>query len=207
MFLLRVQLPDTPGALGRLATAMGGIGANIRALQIIDETHETAVDDFMIDLPARVLPDTLVAACHSVAGVRVLWVQRHHSDWSVATDLELLDHMESEPGRSAELLVEGAPQVFHSTWAALLTQSEPVTVLAATERAPDFEADGVAALGDLTAARVFALPPEWLPQWGETLIALAPLSGGRVVVLGRLGGPAYLPSELTRLRHLAALAG
>ncbi|MDR1448982.1 MAG: amino acid-binding protein, partial [Propionibacteriaceae bacterium] len=114
MFLLRVQLPDTPGALGHVATAIGEIGANIRALQIIDEDADLAVDDFMVDLPSATLPDTLVAACQSVPGVRVLWVQRHHSDWSVATDLELLEHMESSHGRAAELLVEGAPLVFHS---------------------------------------------------------------------------------------------
>jgi hypothetical protein len=51
------------------------------------------------------------------------------------------------------------------------------------------------------------LPAEWLPQWGETIIALAPLNGERTIVVGRQGGPAYLNYELTRLKHLAALAG
>ncbi|MDR1450030.1 MAG: amino acid-binding protein, partial [Propionibacteriaceae bacterium] len=96
--------------------------------------------------------------------------------------------------------------VFHSTWAALLTTADPVRVLAASEQAPDFEADGVAALGDLSEARTFALPSEWLPQWGEALIAVVPMGDDRVIVLGRLGGPEYLPSELARLRHLAMLA-
>jgi hypothetical protein len=207
MFLLRVQLPDTPGALGRIATAMGEIGANIRSLEIIDIDTGQAVDDFMVELPQGVLPDTLVAASQAVPGVKVLWVQRHHADWSVASDIDLLNQMASDPAQAGHILAEGAPIVFHSTWSALIHNTDPVAVLAATERAPDFETDGISALGDLTRARIFELPAEWLPQWGEALIALAPLSGNRAIVLGRIGGPAYLPSELTRLQHLATLAG
>jgi hypothetical protein len=186
---------------------MGDVNANIRALVVINNESSVAVDDFVIELPPGVLPDTLVAACQAIPGVKVLWVSRRHSDWSVASDIELLNRMVEQPARAGQLLTEGAPIVFHSTWAALLSTEAPIRVLAATDLAPDFETDGVSALGDLTRARSFELPAEWLPQWGEALIALAPLSRDRVIVLGRSGGPAYLDSELTRLQHLATLAG
>ncbi|MDR1386797.1 MAG: amino acid-binding protein [Propionibacteriaceae bacterium] len=207
MFLLRVQLPEAPGALGRVASAVGAIGANIHSLEIIDHGPGYAIDDFMVDLPAGLMPDTLVSACQEVSGVRILWVSRHHSDWSVESDISVLNRMAEAPDIAGQILTQEAPVVFHSTWAALLLRSDPVQVLQATDLAPDFAADGVVALGDLTAARAFELPAEWLPQWGETLIALAPLSGRRTIVVGRQGGPTYLDSELTRLQHLAALAG
>ncbi len=41
---------------------------------------------------------------------------------------------------------------------------------------------------------------------GDDLVAVAPIGHKRVVALGRRGGPAYLDSELARLRHLVALA-
>ena len=34
-YLLRVELPDVPGSLGRLASAIGASGANIDAIEIV----------------------------------------------------------------------------------------------------------------------------------------------------------------------------
>jgi hypothetical protein len=41
---------------------------------------------------------------------------------------------------------------------------------------------------------------------GDDLVAVAPLGDGRVVVIGRRGGPEFLDSELARLSHLVGLA-
>ena len=35
MFLMRVTLPDRPGSLGSVATAMGGVGGDINAVEIV----------------------------------------------------------------------------------------------------------------------------------------------------------------------------
>jgi hypothetical protein len=45
----------------------------------------------------------------------------------------------------------------------------------------------------------------WAPGWGECTVVVTPLTRDRVIVVGRLGGPAFLDSEITRLNHLAAL--
>ena len=45
-----------------------------------------------------------------------------------------------------------------------------------------------------------------MPGWGDTVIAVVPLSHGRCLVAGRQGGPGFLASELNRLQHMAALA-
>ena len=206
MYLLRVRLPEAPGSLGRVATAIGLLGASIQAVEIIGHQADVAIDDFIIDLPNGTMPDTIVSACQAIEGVRVLWVSHQLADWGVESDIAVLNHMMERPEEAAQTLTREAPIVFRSSWAALLTRSTPVQVLAATDLAPDFPHEGVEALGDLAKPRTFELPAEWLPHWGVTIIAMAPLDDVRTIVLGRQGGPAYQPSELRRLTHLAALA-
>ena len=203
MYLFRVLLPESPGALGKVATAMGNAEANIHALEIIDRRSGSAVDDFIVDLPPDVMPDTVVASCHTVEGVQVLWVSRTYSDWTIASDVEALNAMLADPAQAAVILVDEAPNLFHSSWAALV--DDRFQVLHATPAAPDFGPEAQEALGDLSEARSVDLPPDWIPEWGETMVAMAPV-GENWVLVGRQGGPAYLSSELTRLKHLAALA-
>ena len=72
-FLLRVALPDVPGSLGTLASAIGTTGANIEAIEIVEHGPDgTAVDDVLLDLPPGVMPDSVVSACHRLDGVEVL---------------------------------------------------------------------------------------------------------------------------------------
>lgn len=185
---------------------MGSVHADIAALEIIDHGPDYAVNDFMVTLPPDVLPDTLVSACQSVDGVKVLWVSRYHSDWGIESDIATLNRMSENPEQAAEILTEESPVVFHSTWAVLLHRGDQ-TVLAASSLAPDFTEGGLDAIGDLATVRTTELTAGWLPHWGDTVIAMAPLSGDRTIILGRQGGPSYLGSELTRLKHLATLAG
>jgi len=203
MYLFRILLPETPGALGKVATAIGNAGANIHALEIIDHHCGSAVDDFIVELPADVMPDTVIASCHTVEGVQILWVSRTYSDWTIASDIEALNSMLADPSEAATVLVDEAPNLFHSSWAALVDKE--FHTLHATQAAPDFNQEARKALGDLNEVRSMDLPPDWIPEWGETIVAMAPV-GEHWILVGRQGGPEYLPSELTRLRHLASLA-
>ena len=56
-YLLRVNLPDRPGMLGAVATALGEIGADIVSLDVVERGPGGAVDDLVVDLP----PDRLAA--------------------------------------------------------------------------------------------------------------------------------------------------
>jgi hypothetical protein len=52
VFLMRIALPDRPGSLGSVATAMGGVGADINAVEIVEKRVDgSVVDDFIVDLP------------------------------------------------------------------------------------------------------------------------------------------------------------
>ena len=61
-FLIRVQLPDRPCALGAVATALGRAGGDIDSVDIVERGPGTAVDDLVVDLPPGGLPDGLVTA-------------------------------------------------------------------------------------------------------------------------------------------------
>lgn len=206
MLLLRVQLPDRPGSLGAVATALGSVGADIHAVEIIDRGPDYAVDDFMLSLPQAVLPENLLSACSQVEGVKVLWVSRYHSDWGVESDIATLNRMASEPERAGQILTEESPIVFHSTWAVLVDVTAG-KVIARSTMAPEIDGADLAVFGTLETTYAAELEEGWQPGWGDTIIAAAPLPGGRAIVIGRNGGPAYLPVELVRLQHLATLAG
>lgn len=205
MFLLRVLLPDRPGSLGAVATSMGTVAADILAVEIVEKHEGFAVDDFILQLPAGTAPDALVTACTAVPGVEVLWLSHYPETWGLQADVDVLHEMTEDPERAEEILTVEAPQVFRVTWAVLIDR-DAGTVLAQTDLAPDLDAAGVAALGDLSEVRQGELVDGWLPGWGETLVAVAPFRSNASIVLARRGGPEFMKSELARLRHLAALA-
>ncbi len=205
VILLRVKLPDRPGTLGAVATAIGHAQADIHAVEIVERGDGYAIDDFILSMPANVMPDTLVSHCAGVEGVEVIWLSRYAAHWGIESDIETVNRMAEEPHSAGEILVEDAPIGFHSSWALLVDDTGRVRH--GTDLAPELDEAGVAALGSLHELRTEELPAGWLAGWGTTVIAVAPLGGRRAIVLGRQGGPPYLRSELARLRHMAALAG
>lgn len=204
MLMLRVQLPDTPGSLGFVATAMGTVDADISAVEIVEKGPGYAIDDFILTLPPSTLPDTLVSACDMLDGVKVLWLSRYPENWGIESDIATLNRMAEDPAHGAEILTEATPVVFHCQWAALFSPDR--SVLTSTALAPEFTPEAVDQLNPLDATHSTDLDEGWMAGWGDTVVAVAPLSGGRSLVLGRQGGPEFLASELNRLQHLAALA-
>ncbi|GAB3623235.1 hypothetical protein GCM10027418_13170 [Mariniluteicoccus endophyticus] len=205
MFLIRVALPDRPGSLGGVAAAMGEVGADIRAVEIVGRLEDgRVVDDFMFTLPDGVMPDNAVSACTQVDGVNVMWCARYPGGGSLDLDIEVLERMLAEPENAAEILCQSAPSVFHCHWAVLLNKKERRT-LHATPLAPDLSPEEIDAIGPFDFTRTAELEKGWVPEWPETILVATPVRGGRALLLGRNGGPTFLASEVARLRHLAAL--
>ncbi|MDU4678741.1 MAG: ACT domain-containing protein, partial [Cutibacterium granulosum] len=46
--MLRIQVPDVPGALGKVATTMGTVDADISAVEIVEKGDGYAIDDFIL---------------------------------------------------------------------------------------------------------------------------------------------------------------
>jgi hypothetical protein len=206
VFLMRVTLPDRPGSLGAVATAIGGINADINAVEIVEKGMGMVIDDFIVDLPPNQLPETIVAACQNLDGVHVEWISRYPEGGGLQSDLEALERMTDDPEHAAETLVSLCPVVFRSHWAVLLdiSGSGPNATFSTT-LAPDMTQEIADRFGPFDSTRRVELEAGWLPGWGECTVVVVPLTRDRVILVGRLGGPAFLDSEVARLNHLAAL--
>ncbi|AXE38742.1 amino acid-binding protein [Acidipropionibacterium virtanenii] len=202
--MLRVQVPDIPGTLGLVATAMGTVNADIAAVEIVEKGPGYAIDDFILTLPPSTLPDTLVSTCDMLDGVKVLWLSRYPENWGIESDIATLNRMADDPEHGAEILTEATPVVFHCQWAALFSADREV--LTSTALAPEFTVESTRQLEPFDQPHSIDLTDGWMDGWGDTVVAVAPLAGGRGLALGRQGGPTFLGSELNRLKHLAALA-
>jgi hypothetical protein len=207
VFLMRVTLPDRPGSLGAVATAMGRVGGDINAVEIVEKGDGVVIDDFIVDLPPNQLPETMVTACQSLPGVRVEWISRYPEGGGLQSDLEALERMAADPVNAAETLASLCPVVFRSHWA-LLVDVGPDGPRAsfATTQAPDLTAAVAELLKPFDLTHRVELTSGWSRGWGDTTAVVTPLTEDRMIVIGRLGGPAFLDSEIARLHHLAALA-
>ena len=201
---MRVVLPDRPGSLGAVASAMGTVAADINAVEIVEKYEGFAVDDFMLELPVGVPADSLITACTSAPGVEVVWLSHYPESWGLQSDVDVLNSMTEEPDHAETILTREAPAVFRVTWAMLIDRVTGA-VMAQTDLAPDLDGAGVTALGPLDEVRDGELPDGWVAGWGEAVIAVAPFRSNASIVLARRGGPDFLKSELARLRHLTAL--
>lgn len=202
--LLRISLPDVPGSLGAVASALGEVGVNIEAIEIIEHGDDgVAVDDFFIRLLPGVMPDAAVSAVIQLEGVDVVWVARYPTAGNLHLDLEAVELIAQEPARAHQILTELLPATFRSDWAMVAVRElGQVRALSATPGAPSVVPE---CLAWFPLERAVAPPvPE---AWGSTLLGAAPLgSPDRIVLFGRHGGPEILDSELARLALLATLA-
>ncbi len=116
-YLLRVALPDVPGSLGRLASAIGSAGGNIDAIEIVERSEGRAVDDVFLAPEPGVMPDSIVSACTSLPDVEVLWISRYGAGSNLTRDLEVVEAMTSDPEVARDTLVDLLPATFVVDWA------------------------------------------------------------------------------------------
>jgi hypothetical protein len=209
-YLLRLVVPDKPGILGAVATALGEAGIDIVSLDVLERGGGVAVDDVVVDLPRDRLPDSLITAAQAVPGVSVESIRPFAGPLDTHRELELLDELaRAGEGAAAKLLAAELPRVFHSGWAVVLESADPWVVAAASDAAPAFEGRELPWM-PLHGPRLLPSEEDWLPErWREMAIEMmaAPYGGpGCAVVLGRSGGPPYRRSELMRLAHLTGIA-
>jgi len=194
-YLLRVQLPDVPGSLGRLATAIGDAGGDIEALEIVEKNHDgTAVDDVLLEMSSGAMPDSVVSACNALDGVRVVWISRYAAGGNLFLDLEAVEELTESPDAALVRLTEVLPSTFRADWAVRVHR---VTGSGqATSGAPD----------DLPFVDIERAARLDVDGDDDNLYAGARIDGNEIVIIGRRGGPDFLDSELARLGHLVSLA-
>ena len=215
-YLLRIQLPDEPGALGYVAAALGEVEGDIRSVDVVDYgANGVVVDDIVVDLPMGLLPDTLITAAQSISGVEVDSIRPVSGSVDRRGQIALLAKFSQHTknlDRALGDVVDGLPQTMTAGWAIVLgEQSDGRWVRrASSTAAPE---DNGRTLPEAPIDSPRNLDPDeetWLPEdWTvmDSSIAATPMGKGLVLVIGRPGGPDFLPSEVEHLGRIGTIVG
>ena len=200
-FVLRLWVPDRPGALGHVASRIGAVRGDVVAIDILERGAGRAIDELVVTLPDESLVPLLVAEVGEVEGVDVEDVR------PVAEPLPdaRIDALETaallvEQGDAAgvvDVLVSHARRDFEADWVAVVDVGTEL-VSAGTGDAPSAEwlAAFLAGTGDAGEVNT--------AEFGPDDHAWAPLPGRRLV-LGRTGRP-FRARERKQLAALARVA-
>ena len=199
--VVRVWLPDRPGALGLVASRIGAIGADIVGVDVLERSEHVAVDEFAVVISSMELVKLLVREIEEVDGASVEQWERVERFPDARLDaLETVERV-FEADHAAMLwcrLVERVHSEFGSTWAVVLRGTQ--VMAAVGEARPD--ASVLAAL----AAGTGASPAVAAGDAGPEDLAVAPLPANEAVLLiGRDGHP-FRRRERHQLLALARIA-
>jgi ACT domain-containing protein len=73
-FVVRIALPDRPGALGLVASRIGAVGGDIVAINILERDKGSAVDEFVVEIEGTLI-ELLQHEIYEVDGVSVLEIR------------------------------------------------------------------------------------------------------------------------------------
>ncbi len=73
-YLVRIALPDRPGALGLVASRIGAVGGDIVAINILEREDGRVVDEFVVEVDQELI-DLLQNEIHEVDGVSILEIR------------------------------------------------------------------------------------------------------------------------------------
>jgi hypothetical protein len=192
---LRVSVPDRPGSLATLTTALATAGANVQSVTVVDREAGRAVDDLLLDWPYGRGWDAVTTAIDSCPGVRVHGL-RHVAEPSITHDADLVGQVVDQPHRALETLIDGLSHLLLADWCALFDRREPSQPEYATPGCPLPLPETDHPLGR----------PRTLSVNGESLL-LAPIPSSHLrVLVGRYAGPGFTRGEMHRCATLLAVA-
>lgn len=215
-YLIRVSLPDVPGSLGELAVAFGLADANIQSVDIVQTgTDGTVTDDIVVSLPTGTMVDAVVTAVASVDGAEVDSIRPFTGRVDRRGQVQMLARIARQSNNLAsamEELVDVMPRTMTSSWAVVLRNTASGLVRVAASQAAPADDGSSPHMLDVDGPRVlFQDTDTWMPgSWGQldTALAITPLDGtDLVLVVGRIGGPDFLASEVSQIGDLGCIIG
>jgi hypothetical protein len=199
--LVRVWLPDRPGALGLVASRIGAIGGDIVGIDVLERSDRVAVDEFAVVLADASLVDLLVREIEEVDGASV-------EEWRAVERfpdprLDALAAVENVAGADnvralAQQLVERVHAEFAADWAVMLRKADVFATAGTGAPEPT--------VLDALAAGTAASPAVAAGETGPDDLAVAPLTRfDAVLLVGRAGHP-IRRRERQQLLALARIA-
>lgn len=195
--IVRVWLPDRPGALGQVASRIGSVRGDVLGIEILEVGAGRVIDELVVALPDPSLVDLMVNEVHAIDGVSVEYVRPIDGDHSDAGLLALslaAEVAEADDDRRLAVLANGVARLTESEWSIVVSGGTAVATCGETPTA-DWIASllsGSSHLGDQHAAA------------GDMFWADLPVAG-MWVAAGREGRPVH-DRERVRLDLFARIA-
>lgn len=203
-FVVRLWLPDRPGALGAVASRIGAVRGDLVGIDILERGAGRAIDELVVELPTPDLVPLLVNEVRQVDGVDVEDVRPapesvHDPRLGALETAAVLVEQDTVEGLFAALC-DHARQNFESDWGALIGLAGPTTLATAGDP-PSPAWLGAFVHGSRAAAEVVG------DDGGPDDVAWAAVPGAELALaLGRDGRP-FRARERRQLCALAAIAG
>ena len=128
-YVVRVWVPDRPGALGAVASRIGAVRGDLIGVDILERGAGRAIDELVVELPHANLLDLMVSEVNEVDGVDVEDV-RQVPGAPVDPRLDALETAaylveRHDPNDLLQALVAHAGKDFEADWARWSTPSPP----------------------------------------------------------------------------------
>ncbi|MEJ7800775.1 MAG: hypothetical protein WKF60_09655 [Ilumatobacter sp.] len=127
--VVRVWLPDRPGALGQVASRIGSVRGDVLAIEILEVGGGRVIDELVVALPDDSLVELMVNEVHAIDGVSVEHVREtdgSYTDASLSSLSVAADLAESAPERRLDSLVDGVVRLTEASWVLVARGGEVV---------------------------------------------------------------------------------
>jgi hypothetical protein len=204
-FVVRVWVPDRPGALGAVASRIGAVRGDLIGVDILERGAGRAIDELVVELPDASLLDLMVSEVNEVDGVDVEDV-REVPGAPVDPRLDALETAaylveRHDPNDLLRALVAHAGKDFEADWAAVVDPSAPQPLTSVGVTPPD-----AWVFAFVKGARASVAGQQGSGAASPSDVAWADMEvASLVVVLGRDGRP-FRTRERRQLSALARIA-
>ena len=129
-YVVRIWIPDRPGALGAVASRIGAVRGDLIGIDILERGAGLAVDELVVSLPDDGLVPLLLKEINEVDGVAVEDLHRVAGDvlpdprLAALETAALLVQLDS-PAAVLDALVEHAAHDFGAAWACVIETDGP----------------------------------------------------------------------------------
>lgn len=127
--VVRIWLPDRPGALGQVASRVGAVKGDVLGIEILEVGGGRVIDELVVALPDDTLVDLMVAEVHAIDGVSVEHVRPvvgDHSDGGLLALSLAAELAETRPPDRIAALLDGVTRITESDWTLVVREAEPI---------------------------------------------------------------------------------
>jgi hypothetical protein len=127
--VVRVWMPDRPGALGQVASRIGAVRGDVLAIEVLEQGGGRAIDELTVSLPSDDLLALLSAEIDAVDGVSVesiRVVDPDRADPSLSALAVAAAIAESPIDERLDVMARGIERFSETEWVIVRRRGEPI---------------------------------------------------------------------------------